>query len=333
MELNRLRALRQHIIWQAGASGSSGGNSDEEQKQLQEGQLRVVPSREGHRAAPGSSSRRPSGSATVYLKNDAPTPTHAEKSRTMLQRLNKGVLCTMHQELQYPYGSTVNLGSDEAGRPFTFVSTMAEHTANLLNSSKCSIVVTETQGSGDQLAQARMTVVGDMARVEKTEALKAEFLRVHPEAFYVDFEDFLCMRMTVTAVRYIGGFGEMSWVPPHDFEAAPVDPIAADAAAVASAVEHMNADHAEATLLMVQKLGGLPDALEASVLSFDRYGFDVLAETAEGPRRTRIGFPEPLCGEEEETARAASEGREPMSRSQQLQMAVVERTQFARGAQ
>eukprot|EP01047_Picozoa_sp_COSAG01_P010047 COSAG01_NODE_422_length_17262_cov_42.635903_1_plen_113_part_00 len=112
----------------------------------------------------------------------------------MLQRLGRGVLCTMHQELLYPYGSTINLACDEGGRPFTFISTMAEHTANLLTSSKCSIVVTETQGTGDQLAQARMTLVGDMAPIEKTEQLRGQFLELHPSAFYVDFEDFLCMR-------------------------------------------------------------------------------------------------------------------------------------------
>jgi hypothetical protein len=36
-----------------------------------------------------------------------------------------------------------------------------------------------------------------------------------------------CMhrRMTVSAIRYIGGFGEMSWVPTQDYLAAPVDPV------------------------------------------------------------------------------------------------------------
>jgi hypothetical protein len=34
-----------------------------------------------------------------------------------------------------------------------------------------------------------------------------------------------------------------------------------------SAVEHMNTDHATATLLMVQVLGGVPDASSAAVLS------------------------------------------------------------------
>jgi hypothetical protein len=49
-----------------------------------------------------------------------------------------------------------------------------------------------------------------VAEAEKTATLKEEFLRQHPAAFYVDFDDFLCMRMEVKALRYIGGFGEIS---------------------------------------------------------------------------------------------------------------------------
>ena len=40
--------------------------------------------------------------------------------------------------------------------------------------------------------------------------------------------------------------------------------------------------HQAATLLMTRVLGGLPGAVDASILSFDRYGFDILAQTATG---------------------------------------------------
>jgi hypothetical protein len=49
----------------------------------------------------------------------------------------------------------------------------------------------------------------------------------------------------------------------------------------------------------------------------------------EGPRRTRIGFAQPVCGVEEEEARAEAEGREAIGRAQLLQRAVVERTHLA----
>ena len=54
------------------------------------------------------------------MESDAPTPTHAEKARTMLRRLPSGALSTMHAELGYPYASTINLAVDDAtGQPFT----------------------------------------------------------------------------------------------------------------------------------------------------------------------------------------------------------------------
>jgi len=168
-----------------------------------------------------------------------------------------------------------------------FVSTMAEHTANLLNNPKASVLVTEAQGAGDQLAQARMTLVGDMVEVQKTEKLIEDFRKVHPAAYYIEFNDFKCFRMDVKHVRYIGGFGEMSWVKPEHYAEAEEDLVALGNA---HAIEHMNQDHTEHTLLMVKSMGGMPDATEASVLNIDRYGFDVLAETPTGKRRSRIGW-------------------------------------------
>ena len=268
--MQRLHQIQRQLV-QSVAAG------DEEA----EGTMKVVPSRQGHMVSgPTRTGHGSGGSAAKFMQNDAPTPSHAEKTRTLLNRVGNAVLSTTHQELDYPYGSTINIAADELGRPYTFVSTMAEHTANLLTSAKASIVVTEVQGSGDQLAQARTTLVGDMETVEKTEALKSEFLRVHESAFYVDFDDFICMRMEVKAIRYIGGFGDMSWVEPAEFNEADVDPVAADVEAVDFAVGHMNEDHAEATLMMVQQLAGLPDAVDATILAMDRYGFDVLAQVS-----------------------------------------------------
>merc|ERR1719240_489176 len=132
-----------------------------------------------------------------------------------------------------------------------------------------------------------MTLVGDMLEVPKTEKLIQDFRKAHPAAYYIDFQDFKCFRMDVRHVRYIGGFGEMSWVEPKQYSEAEEDVVALGNA---GAVKHMNEDHGEHTLLMVKSMGGMPEATEASVLNIDRYGFDVLAETPSGKRRSRIGW-------------------------------------------
>ena len=132
-----------------------------------------------------------------------------------------------------------------------------------------------------------MTVVGDMRETPKTDELKSQFMSKHPQSYYVDFDDFKCFKMEVKTVRYIGGFGEMGWVAPDDYTKAVPDQVFLTSS---GAVEHMNEDHLEHTLLMVRALGGIPEATAASVLSIDRYGFEVLADTASGKRRTRVGF-------------------------------------------
>ena len=65
--------------------------------------MKVVPTRQGHQVSgPTRTGHGSGGSAAKFMENDAPTPTHAEKSRTIIQRVGKGVLCTTHQELDYP---------------------------------------------------------------------------------------------------------------------------------------------------------------------------------------------------------------------------------------
>lgn len=241
--------------------------------------------RQGHQVPKALASGR--GSAVKYMENDAPRLSHAEKARSLVEANGQATLSTIHHSLEVPYGSLVNICSDESGQPLTFVSRLAEHTASLEKAPRCSLLVTAIQGQGDQLAQARLTLVGTMKRVEKTEARKNAFKAKHPAAYYVDFDDFFCFEMQPECLRYIGGFGEMSWVEGEHYTAAQPDAVVARSD---SAVAHMNADHADAVLLMTQAFAGLPEATKATILSLDRYGFDVLAELPDGLRRSRVGF-------------------------------------------
>ena len=44
---------------------------------------------------------------------------------------------------------------------------------------------------------------------------------------------------------------------------------------------------------MAQKLGGHPDASEATCVRIDRYGMDLQVQTPRGSAETRLGFAEP----------------------------------------
>lgn len=57
------------------------------------------------------------------------------------------------------------------------------------------------------------------------EAALALYAAGHPTAFYVRFDDYSAYRLQVEAIRYVGGFGRMSWVTAADYAAAEPDPL------------------------------------------------------------------------------------------------------------
>ena len=92
--------------------------------------------------------------------------------------------------------------------------------------------------------------------------------------------------MEVLDVYYVGGFGVMGWVQASEYGTAQPDPLADSAAAI---IEHMNADHKEALVLLALVFAGI-DSQEASMTAVDRLGFHVRLKTDEGMKGTRIGF-------------------------------------------
>ena len=73
-----------------------------------------------------------------------------------------------------------------------------------------------------------------------------------------------------------------------DFAAASADPLAEVAGDI---IEHMNADHGEALVLLARAHAGV-DAAQATMTAIDRLGFHVRCQTPEGARGVRIGLPQ-----------------------------------------
>jgi putative heme iron utilization protein len=237
--------------------------------------------------------QRPSGRPA----DDGPpvkAPTHAERCRTLATQAQSATLSTHARHPEgYPYGSLVTIGWDREGSPLFLLSRLAEHAQNLAARSEASVLVAEPLGDrGDPLALARMTLVGPCKKVpsEDVAEVRAAFLAKNPSAsYYVDFDDFAFYRLETLALRYIGGFGRMSWVPPVEYHGSAPDPLASAAAGILS---HMNEDHAEALVIVARVLGGLGGASRATMTAVDRYGFEFTAITPEGPRAKRLAFDE-----------------------------------------
>ena len=232
---------------------------------------------------------RPTGDAPEPLYDvNVPTPTHAERARTLVSRITTGTLCTVAQEPEgYPYGSFVTVAFD-GGDPVFLVSRLAEHTKNLIRDPRASLLVAEG-GSDDPLANGRVTLLGPCRPVEGDAAsARTAFLAAHPNsAYYADFRDFGFWRLRVESIRYIGGYGRMSWVEPADWHAAEPDPIAPSADDI---ITHMNADHADAMVTYCRAFSKATDLSAASMTGVDRYGFEMSAITPDGPRPVRLAF-------------------------------------------
>ncbi len=119
------------------------------------------------------------------------------------------------------------------------------------------------------------------------DSVRANYLARYPDASYwVDFKDFAFFQMTVVDVYFVGGFGVMGWVPADDYSAAEPDPLAELARSI---MDHMNADHVEAMLLLAKGLGGL-EGKDARMTAVDRLGFHLAVTTSKGMRGIRIPF-------------------------------------------
>jgi hypothetical protein len=74
----------------------------------------------------------------------------------------------------------------------------------------------------------------------------------------------------------------------EQYTAVTPDPIVPKAA---SALAHLNADHADALAAMARAFGGYPDTDAAVCTGIDRYGLDLRVSTPRGVAYTRVGFP------------------------------------------
>jgi hypothetical protein len=236
---------------------------------------------------------RPSGDSSEPLYDvSVPTPTHAERARTLVAQISTGTLCTLAVEpAGHPYGSFVTVAFDK-GNPIFLISALAEHTKNLEQDPRASLLVAES-GSADPLANGRVTMLGSCTRVEGDGgSARAAFLAVHPNsAYYADFRDFGFWKLHVDSVRYIGGYGRMSWIGEPAWQAAEPDPLGPSAAGI---IAHMNADHADAMVLYCRAFSKATEIASASMTGIDRYGFEMSAKTSDGPRPVRLAFPRPV---------------------------------------
>src|SRR6266702_5370687 len=237
-----------------------------------------------------SSIRKHAGTGPASDQPAVPEPAFAERARTLMYLGRIGSLSTLSRKQPgFPFGSVMPYGLDDVGHPVFLISTMAMHTQNLQANPHASLLVTQPDASGDPLGASRVTLLGNVLPIAETgvgEARTLYLARYANSKYWVDFEDFSYYRMDVVDVYYVGVFVVMCWVSASEYDRSQPDPLADSMAEI---IQHMNADHKDALVLLAKKFART-ESQEATITAVDRLGFHVRMKTRDGIRGARIAF-------------------------------------------
>jgi len=223
--------------------------------------------------------------------------------RALLSRERHGVLSTLSiKEAGWPFGSITPYAQLETAEAVILISEIAEHTRNLRQDARVSLLIQDSRSSDRPQAGARVTILGYAIPVPEPYLDHAD--RIYTDLFpdsagYSSAHDFSLYMIVPTQVRYIGGFGDIHWVAGDalvDHAAAShVDGLAAQRDAVC---KHMNQDHADSLVLIAARLAGIT-AQSARMIHLDSRGFDFIAVQAGVHKHVRLAFPAPITSSDE----------------------------------
>lgn len=186
------------------------------------------------------------------MTSATPAPSSpAQQGRALARACRTATLGTaMADGSGQPYASLVLLACDVDATPLLLISTLADHTKNILNDNRVSLLCDGTAGFAEPLTGPRVTLLG---LAEKTELPRHQtrFLARHPSAeMYAGFRDFAFYRLRITRAHIVAGFGKIHWFDDYTY----AGDWQALAEAEAGIIEHMNTDHTDAVQLYASKL-------------------------------------------------------------------------------
>jgi hypothetical protein len=217
------------------------------------------------------------------MNNDPMSQTR--EARCLLRAHRYGVLSTLSKKFDgHPFGSIAPYLTDHDGSVLLFISGLAEHTKNILNDPRVSLI-THDQNDPRIQTQGRVTVVGKAEPLTGREPYAARWLRYFPEnAQLFELGDFAFFRITPQSVRHVAGFGQARWIMSH-FTVPPYPLMAQEEDLLAQ----LNASP-QNELRRCLQLRGL-SAEQLRMLGIDCDGFDVAADG----RMLRFDFAEPVA--------------------------------------
>ncbi len=206
-------------------------------------------------------------------------------AKKLLREGRSGALATLVPGTGDPYCSLVNVGTYADGAPLFLLSKLALHTKNILADKRVSLMLDERK-EGDPLKGARVMLMGTCAPTADS-SVPSSYLRRHPEAeMFANFADFSFYRMEITRAHLVAGFGRIVDLRSQDIltDISDAQPLIDSEA---EAIEHMNADHADACRLYATNLLGASDG-EWRCVGIDPDGL----ELQNGRAALRLPFPQ-----------------------------------------
>lgn len=210
---------------------------------------------------------------------------NAEEARRMLRAHRYGALGTLSKKFDgYPFGSITSYLTDHDGSLLILISTLAEHTKNILHDPRVSLI-THDQRNPHIQTQGRVTVIGNAQPEPERDKAGQRYLRYFPEAqTYFAMHDFSFYRIRPVAIRYIGGFGRIHWVNMENYSVADAASFAQQEDALLAEV---NAKSSQALCRMLLQRHGV-QATDAQAVGIDCDGLDV----HHAEQTWRLDFPE-----------------------------------------
>ncbi len=223
-----------------------------------------------------------------------------QESRTLMLKRDHAILSTMSVEYPgFPFGSVAPYAMNKEGHPIVLISSIAQHTKNVLADSKMSLTITAADG-GDVQAAARLCLLGHLKPMEADEQAENRYFSYFEQSkLYFDVHDFSFYEFHPEAVRYIGGFGKIFWVDVADFFL----PNPFFGQAEEGMLSHMNDHHENSIRAYAMHFGKLSidEKMKIRMVGMDAEGMDIKVDEL----RLRIPF--------EKSISTAMEARETLT--------------------
>jgi len=162
----------------------------------------------------------------------------------LLRNYKTGILSTISKKnANYPFGSFTTFITARNRTIYLYLSDIAQHTINFKTDSKACLTISKISNKNDDVQNSqRLTLMGDIKEVreEEIEYCKNKFHYLLPESKkYSNFHGFNFYQLEINCVRWIGGFGKISWLDTKDWRNfTPKWKESED-----SIINHMNKDH------------------------------------------------------------------------------------------